>query len=161
MKTDCTMLGKCATAISSDVEEGADDFVLDRRDWRTLWTVNRVTEFDRVCRNISVLLDQQHRKKKSNDPALVIHAILLNLILFIDLLNFYFYLFSVEHLRGEEGERPLDQETHQPLGVEDELVTAGLLVSAEGEKEQSKAGVGLWRRIQATRREQNIPGGRV
>lgn len=42
--------------------------------------------------------------------------------------------FSVRHLRGEEGERSLDQQTHQPLRVEDELVTAGLLVSEGGGK---------------------------
>lgn len=42
--------------------------------------------------------------------------------------------FSIRHLRGEEGESSLDQQTHQPLRVEDELVTAGLLVSGGGGK---------------------------
>lgn len=44
---------------------------------------------------------------------------------------------SIGHLRGEEGERSLDQQTHQPLRVEDELVTAGLLVS-DAEKKTNK-----------------------
>lgn len=38
------------------------------------------------------------------------------------------YLFS--HLRWKEGQRSLDEETHQPLGVEDELVSTGLFISA-------------------------------
>lgn len=35
------------------------------------------------------------------------------------------------HLGGQEGQRPLDQESHQTLGVEDELISACLLVSEE------------------------------
>lgn len=38
----------------------------------------------------------------------------------------YLYVFN---LRGEKGERSLNQQAHQPLWVEDELIAAGFLVS--------------------------------
>lgn len=46
---------------------------------------------------------------------------------------------SVWHLWGKEGERSLDQKTHQPLGVEDELIAAGFLVSKCGWSEKKHA----------------------
>ena len=36
---------------------------------------------------------------------------------------------GLSHLRGQEGQSSLYQQTHQPLGVEDELVTTRLFVS--------------------------------
>lgn len=36
---------------------------------------------------------------------------------------------NVFNLWGEEGERSLDQQAHQSLWVEDELITAGFFVS--------------------------------
>lgn len=66
-KSDCTILGNCRTAISGDMEEGADDFVLDWRDWQTLWKVNRrsllVSEIH-LCPSWST-----KQITKSNDPA--------------------------------------------------------------------------------------------
>lgn len=41
------------------------------------------------------------------------------------------------HLQRQEGERVLDQEPHQPLGVEDELVAVRLLVPAEQKVRQA------------------------
>lgn len=46
---------------------------------------------------------------------------------------------SACHLWGKEGERSLDQKTHQPLGVEDELIAAGFLVSKCGWSEIKRA----------------------
>jgi len=37
------------------------------------------------------------------------------------------------YLRWEEGQRSLDQQAHQPLGVEDELVAARFLVPTCGD----------------------------
>ena len=44
------------------------------------------------------------------------------------------------HLRGEEGECSLNQQTHQPLGVEDELIAASFLVSKCGDEQKNGTG---------------------
>lgn len=46
-------------------------------------------------------------------------------------------MWHVRHLRGEEGQRSLDQQTHQPLRVEDELIATRFLVSKHGRWEKN------------------------